>query len=163
FMNSKEKVVPNFKISQDHYVNPDKLCVVIDAFWKNPDKWIDMYIKVNPLRSTPRKLKIIQKFKYGIRKDFMIVSFGKHYTIFNDGKFNYMVKGLNSNIDEIIRADQLPIYVRTTLLPFKNNIIYDSILGSSQITLGTNISLKIFEDFVAQPKIYNLPNEKGGN
>ena len=93
----------------------------------------------------------------------MIVSFGKHYTIFNDGKFNYMVKGLNSNIDEIIRADQLPIYVRTTLLPFKNNIIYDSILGSSQITLGTNISLKIFEDFVAQPKIYNLPNEKGGN
>ena len=163
FMNSKEKVVPNFKISQDHYVNPDKLCVVIDAFWKNPDKWIDMYIKVNPLRSTPRKLKIIQNFKYGIRKDFMIVSFGKHHTIFNDGKFNYMVKGLNSNIDEIIRADQLPIYVRTTLLPFKNNIIYDSILGSSQITLGTNISLKIFEDFVAQPKIYNLPNEKGGN
>ena len=163
FMNSKENVEPNFKISQDQYINPDRLIIVIDAFWQDPDKWINMYIKENPLNLTSRNLNIVQNFKHGKRKDFMIVAFKKRHTIFNDGEYNYMVKGLNSNIDEIIHAEQLPIYVRTTLLPFKDDIIYDSILGSSQIELGINISLKVFEEYVSQPKLYTLPNEKGGN
>lgn len=163
FMNSKENVEPNFKISQDQYINPDRLIIVIDAFWQDPDKWINMYIKENPLNLTSRNLNIVQNFKHGKRKDFMIVAFKKRHTIFNDGEYNYMVKGLNSNIDEIIHAEQLPIYVRTTLLPFKDDIIYDSILGSSQIESGINISLKVFEEYVSQPKLYTLPNEKGGN
>ena len=161
FMNSIENVEPNFKISQDQYINPDRLIIVIDAFWQDPDKWINMYIKENPLNLTSRNLNIVQNFKHGKRKDFMIVAFKKRHTIFNDGEYNYMVKGLNSNIDEIIHVEQLPVYVRTTLLPFKDDIIYDSILGSSQIELGINISLKVFEEYVSQPKLYTLPNEKG--
>ena len=162
-VNSKEQVVPDFVIRLDSFVDLEKLNVVIDYFWPNKEKWIDMYIKENPLKLTPKNLKIVENFKYGIRKEFVVVAFKKRHTIFNDGKFNYMVKGLNANIDEIIYADELPVYVRTTLLPFKEDIIYDSVLGTSEISIGPNAALKIFEDYVDQPKVYRLPNEKGGN
>lgn len=81
----------------------------------------------------------------------------------DDGEFNYMVKGLNSNIDEIVHVDQLPACLITTLLPFKDDIIYDSVIATSQMELGSNVALKIFEDSNAQPKVYTLPNERDGN
>lgn len=81
----------------------------------------------------------------------------------DDGELNYMVKGLNSNIDEIVHVDQLPACVITTLLPFKDDIIFDSVIGTSQMVLGSNVALKIFEDSNAQPKVYTLPNERDGN
>lgn len=81
----------------------------------------------------------------------------------DDGELNYMVKSLNSNIDEIVHVDQLPACVITTLLPFKDDIIFDSVIATSQMELGSNVALKIFEDSNAQPKIYTLPNERDGN
>ena len=81
----------------------------------------------------------------------------------DDGELNYMVKGLTSNIDEIVHVDQLPACLITTLLPFKDDIIFDSVIGTSQMVLGSNEALKIFEDSNAQPKVYTLPNERDGN
>lgn len=66
----------------------------------------------------------------------------------------YMVKGLTRNIDEIISNEQLQIVVQTSIIPFKDQIVFDSVLTEGQISIVTNIKSKIFEDIKTTKKIY---------
>lgn len=68
----------------------------------------------------------------------------------------YMVKGLTRNIDEIISNEQLQIVVQTSIIPFKDQIVFDSVLTEGQISIVTNIKSKIFEDIKTSKKIYKL-------
>lgn len=68
----------------------------------------------------------------------------------------YMVKGLTRNIDEIISNEQLQIVVQTSIIPFKDQIVFDSVLTEGQISIVTNIKSKIFEDIKTTKKIYKL-------
>ncbi len=68
----------------------------------------------------------------------------------------YMVKVLTRNIDEIISNEQLQIVVQTSIIPFKDQIVFDSVLTEGQISIVTNIKSKIFEDIKTTKKIYKL-------
>ena len=42
----------------------------------------------------------LKDFKYGMRKNFLLAVYEKNYTVLNDEGINYMVKGLNENLDQ---------------------------------------------------------------
>ena len=48
----------------------------------------------------------------------------------------YMVGGILSSWEEMIPQADLPILLRATLIPFKDKIIFDSIVTCSHVILG---------------------------
>ena len=57
----------------------------------------------------------------------------------------YMVKGVNDNIDNIISYKQLPHPVRTSIVPFKDVLVYDGMLFGLDIDFGGTDFNKIVE------------------
>ena len=92
----------------------------------------------------------------GFRDTFVIVKYDLEYTAFMNREKLYMVKGLKSNIDDIISYKQLPYIVTTSIMPFKNVLIYDGLLMSHRIDFGYNFEEIIENDFKRMPKCYRL-------
>ncbi len=102
---------------------------------------IDSFISENPLNFLTNELEIISSWKNFVKSTFYIFRYLKNYTIFlgtNDPPKAYGVLALKSPLEEII-GPYLPIMVKAVLLPFKNIIIYDSILLPHTITFGGGI------------------------
>ena len=63
----------------------------------------------------------------------------------------YMVSGIFSSWEEMIPQADLPILLRATLIPFKDRIIYDSIVTSSNVIIGRGYA-EIFKDIYLSAK-----------
>ena len=114
------------------------------------------YIEKNPSNFTFRNLNIISDFRYGMRKNFLLVAYEKNYTVLNDEGINYMVKGLNENLDQFIAPEKTPMLMQTAIMPFNGRIIYDGFISTSNIRLAQDIISKAFEDYSYGQKIYSL-------
>ncbi|MBE6140235.1 MAG: hypothetical protein E7172_01720 [Firmicutes bacterium] len=157
YVNKKLKINPNLKISLTKLVNYNELYEVIEEFWKNKDNLIDEFCLKNPYKFNDEELTIIKGFKRGIRDLFLIVKFEKEYTALINLNDVYMVKGLTCNIDEIISFEELPEAVITTILPFKNHIIYDSLLGGNDIKINLEFAKFLEKTYdETKNKIYHL-------
>ena len=86
----------------------------------------------------------------------MIARFEKEYTAFLTGDRVYMVKGINANLDEIISYQDLPAPVVTSLVSFKNTLVYDGMLYTYPIQLGGGIVKQVEKDYNALMKYYHL-------
>lgn len=67
-----------------------------------------------------------------------------------------IIKGLNSNLDEIFSYKDLPMFVETTLFPFKDQIVIDVLFSFIPVNFGTNVTEKILNDYERLEKIYKL-------
>jgi hypothetical protein len=67
----------------------------------------------------------------------------------------YGVWGITSEIPEMIGYD-LPIYVRTVLIPFKDKIIPDGFISAHSIHFGKNIHLDINDSFERAKAEYGI-------
>ncbi len=156
FVNQIEQIIPNKKIDPNTYIEPDDLVNVIEVFWKDKDRFIDEYMDKNPSNFTFRNLNIINEFRYGMRKNFLLVLYEKNYTVLNDEGINYMVKSLNDNLDKYIPADKTPLLMQTAIMPFNGRIINDGFLSTSNVRLAQDLISKAFEDYSYGQKIYSL-------
>lgn len=160
YVNTLEQIIPNKKIDPNNYIEPDELVNVIEVFWKEKDRFIDDYVQKNPLNLTYRNLNIIKDFKYGMRKNFLLAVYEKNYTVLNDEGINYMVKGLNENLDQFIPAEKTPMLIQTAIMPFNSMIIYDGFISTADMQLSQELVSKAFEDYSYGQKIYSLLPKK---
>ncbi len=99
---------------------------------------IDEYVSENPGHFSSDELKIIQKWKYRVNTTFVIDRIVKKGAILiatNTSRV-YCVEPILSSWDELTASHDLPASVETALLPFKNQIIFDSILKASSVELN---------------------------
>ena len=101
-------------------------------------------------------MNIIKDFKYGMRKNFLLAVYEKNYTVLNDEGINYMVKGLNENLDKFIPAEKTPMLIQTAIMPFNGMIIYDGFISTADMQLSQELVSKAFEDYSYGQKIYSL-------
>jgi hypothetical protein len=101
---------------------------------------IDEYIASNFDHLTNDQIKILVGFKKKIRSSFVIFKCLTHYAIFMDTKDNkfYAVKALGDSFDNFF--DNFPVNISTTLIPFKDKIIYDGFIQSSGVYYGRNMT-----------------------
>lgn len=156
YVNGLEQIIPNKKIDPNIYIEPDELVNLIEVFWKEKDRFIDDYVQKNPMNLTYRNLNIIKDFKYGMRKNFLLAVYEKNYTVLNDEGINYMVKGLNENLDQFIPAEKTPTLIQTAIMPFNGMIIYDGFISMADMQLSQELVSKAFEDYSYGQKIYSL-------
>lgn len=67
-----------------------------------------------------------------------------------------IIKGLNSNLDEIFSYKDLPMFVETTLFPFKDQIVIDVLFSVIPVNFGINVTEKTLNDYERLERIYKL-------
>ena len=160
YTNNTYKVNPRIKkIYNQQFINPENIKDIVEKLWNNKDKIIDDFIKLNPYNFNNTEKMIITGFKKGIRKEFIIAKYEKKYTLImpmDNEKIAYMVKGINTSIDEVVHSEDLPFIVKTTLLPFKDNIIYDSLFFAYAMSIGPNIKNNVRKSINKAKRISKL-------
>ena len=138
FVNHHRKVVPAFpKEWRNAGVSPEVAVPVRDALWED-DGLREAFIAENPAGLSQDDLALVESWKHRVKDNFFIFRHLKKYTVFIDGSSPasaYGVQGITGPLEEII-GPYLPIYVQAVLIPFKDRIIYDSLLSSYPIHFG---------------------------
>ncbi len=111
------------------------------------DNLIDEYIASKFDHLTTDQIKILVGFKKKIRSSFVIFKCLTNYAIFIDTKDNrfYAVKALGDSFNTFF--DAFPVNISTTLIPFKDKIIYDGFIQSSGVYYGRNMTDTMNEDY----------------
>ena len=156
FTNNKYKINNKVKIYNQININPESIVDIIKKYWEEKDKLTQEFISENPYNFTEEELSITNSFSKGIRNTYIIAKYEKEYTAILDGKKIYMVKGINCNIDKIIPSTSLPYFVETSLIEFKDTIVYDSILFGSPIEFGLEMKKMIDDELKKGFRNYHL-------
>ena len=143
YANKKLRVTNLKKIYRKKDLPSEKLTKIRDALFKNHRNIIDDFIKDNPFNFNDDELKILDNFKFGIIDQFIIVEHRQDCTIVcTKNNVSYKIKGLYSNIGEIIPA---PALTEMLILPFRNVITYDGLISAYPISMGPGMIKMINE------------------
>ena len=125
YTNNKYNINDLKKIYKKLHLDQEKVLEISDYMFDHPNI-IDEFIKENPYNFSEEEINVTKDFKKHVKSNFlMIVGFDKDYTkiLAEDGKL-YMVKGLRSNIDEVVSRELIPTLISTTLIMFKGTIYF---------------------------------------
>lgn len=119
-----------------------------NALYDNPEL-IDGFVKKKSAKFTSDELKIVREWKYFKRGQFYIFRYLKKYTIFLSAESgDSRVYGVHAIQDDFENFSlHLPILVKTTLLQFKDKIIYDGLAASYPIIFGGGIKQRLAESY----------------
>ena len=148
FVNRKLGLLPDVPTTVVYQSLPqeDKF-KIREALYANPGL-IDEYVAENPDQFAAEKLAIVSRWKDFVMGEFHIERYLKKYTVFIGNDTVYGVLGLYEGLEEIIHKSYLPLYVRTILLPFKGQIIYDGLLQSYSVFFGGGIKAGLKEQYL---------------
>jgi len=156
FTNNKYKINPNIKIYNKNGINPYEIKPIVEMFWKNKDALVLEFCLANPYKFNKEELGVTSEFKKGFRDMFIIAKYEEEYTaIMNKNKI-YMIKGINDNIDNVISYKDLPHTCFTSIIPFKDVLIYDGMFEGISIKMGNNFDKMIEEEYKNSMKYYHL-------
>ena len=139
-INQKHKIVPAFKKPiYGERVNEEPFIAIRPKLWKNP-QWIDEFLcetkkhKINEIEA-----EILKGWRKNfIKKQFIVVKHLEKYSVFmtfEDSAKLYGVCGISNPIKETTHRN-VPYMVDAVLLPFKDKIIYDSLIGVYPVSFG---------------------------
>ena len=135
---------------------PEEVKKIREKLWSNTSIISD-YIKDNPNNLDKQSLDIISEWnKKKINSKFILYKYENEYAVFIGEENIYYVKGLRDTIRNIIPEYKLPIFVETVLLPFKEQIIYDSYIIQYSMSFGTgmkDIFDKQYKEFIKLKKV----------
>lgn len=102
---------------------------------------IDAFIDENPDDFPLKELTLVSKWKNYIRGDFFVERHLKKHSIFIGGENEvYAVLGLKNTLKELIPKYVLPHRIKTVLLPFQDQIVYDGFMVHYNIHFGRGIT-----------------------
>ena len=156
FTNNKYKINPKLKIYNKLGLNPYGLKDIVEKFWENRDAIVLEFCMVNPYKFDKEELSITSEFRKGFRDLVIIAKYEREYTAVINKDKTYMIKGLNDNIDNIINYQKLPQPVMTSIVPFKNVLIYDGLLMQLGIEMGSNFEKIVDDEYSKSIKYYHL-------
>lgn len=150
FVNQRLGIIPDINTLEEYLpCTIEQKLPVRDALYAD-SSLIDEFIQQNPYQFSPDHLAIIAKWKQLVAGEFFIERLLKKYAIFigSDEKV-YGVLALHQPFQETIHRSQLPVYVKTVLLPFKSKIVYDGLLQPYSVYFGSGISFDLKETYMA--------------
>ena len=157
YVNNKYHVNTSVKkIYKQEQLDPNQLMPIIEYLFEDKEKIIDAYLKDNPHNFDSEDLEKVSKFKQGIRGMFTIAKYEEDYTALLSSDRVYMIKGLNSNIDEVIPYHDIPCIVTTSLFPYDGVIVYDGLLSTYPISMGTSFAKMVEKEYNEDMKYYHL-------
>jgi hypothetical protein len=154
FVNQQRHVLPEIKTADEYSGQPPEARLKVHKAFLDEIDLIEKFIDENPADLTEDELEIVQSWHHLVSGTFYIYRYLKKYTVFlcwQEESIAYGVVALTDPI-ELFVGPYLPVMVETTLLPFRDKIVYDGLLGSYSISFGGGIrrSLKASYDEAKQ-------------
>jgi len=153
FVNGKYNIVRDFK-NPDNPVglNINEINKIRNKLWENC-VIIDKYIKI--VKLSDEDIKIVNSWKRFNKGKYIIIKELKKYCIFLDidKEILYGVNGISEPFSEMLQS--FPLMVETVLIPFKDKIIYDSLIVCQNIVFGPNYKKSFKEKYI------EIKKEKG--
>lgn len=150
FANRELKILPKGIAPEQVRQQPiQQVANLRDACYAKP-AILDAYLAANPDRLPADELAIVASWQHRITGEFYIVRYLKTYAVFMTMKEPtrlYGVLGLLDPLDVVLGGAPLPIMVKATLFPFRDRIIYDSLLNPYRILFGPGIRAGINETY----------------
>ncbi|MEM9908119.1 MAG: hypothetical protein AAF921_24180 [Cyanobacteria bacterium P01_D01_bin.44] len=149
YVSQQAELLPNIKTFKAYRDSPseDKI-KVRDYLFAHPEL-IDPFVQDNPADFTSKDLAIVAGWKNFIHGDFFIERLLKKYSVFIDEKDNvYGVLSLTDGLNETIEKRNLPLRVKTILLPFKGAIVYDGFFRWYNIYFGGGIKSSLKQTYL---------------
>lgn len=104
------------------------------------------YASENPDHLDKEELETIRSWKYAVNGSFFLERIlKKGGMLISDNDRVYCVSPLVSSWQEMVRYQQLPVMIETTLLPFKNQITYDGLLRKMPMMFGPGVRSNLKE------------------
>ena len=148
-MNRQRQLLPTFPAApEEATIPPADAKQLRDALWSD-DLLRERFIAENPAGLASADLMLVSNWQYRLADTFYIFRYLKRYTVFLSAStppHAYGVLGLVSPIEEIM-GPYVPIYVEAVLLPWEDQIIYDSLLAPYPISFGTGIRRSLNEAY----------------
>ena len=130
-------------------VDANKVIPVKDRLWCEVNL-IDEYLNANSDIPEDER-NILLGWKKRVTGDFILLKHLARYSVFMDFRDDdpnlYGVVGIASDLSEMFPQPVMPILVNATLLPFKGNIIYDSLLMAKNIRFGGGYKRSFNEEY----------------
>lgn len=138
------------KMARADGLNIQEVRVVADFLWSHPAV---MDGDLASAELPPDHREIIAGWSRFVSGEFILERNLKRGSVFisSEDEQVYLVSGIFSSWEEIIPQAELPILLRATLIPFKDRIIYDSIVTGSNVIIGRGYA-KIFKDIYLSAK-----------
>ncbi len=137
---------------QDKRYNGLQAYEVLNKCIENQFDIVDNYI-VEKALSTEEKQSLLGMKKF-VKDRFIVLKHLKNGSVFLDSKDNmYLVKGIISPLEKMEGIDETPAICETFLIPFKDKIIYGSILMLHPIKIVGNLK-KQYDDIYKKNKKY---------
>ena len=151
YTNQKYPVIKGFNspVLKDKGYPPEKIAELNKRLYDHPEL-IDSFIAENPFKFNQEELNVLKGWRKFIKGEFFIMSHSKEYSVFfeayKDEPKVYGVVGLCDEIKNVVGND-LPVLVKTVLLPFKGKIVYCGVFNFYNICFGWNILREIKRDY----------------
>jgi hypothetical protein len=151
FVNERLGILPKANTVEKYsrLASGDKLKVRA-ALWEHPEL-IDGFVAANPGGLPRDELAIVEGWKHFVAGEFFIERFLKKGAIFVGGREPpnvYLVVALLQSFEEVLPPYGAPYYVRATLLPFRDQIIYDGLLEPYNMFFGAGVRGSLREDYL---------------
>lgn len=118
-----------------------------NASRQHPQLLMD-FVRENPFDFNDVELAIVKSWQFALDGSFYLMRYEPGYALFLDTDTSpkvYGVVSLNNDFSNIL-GDNLPVYVKTVLLPFKNQIIYDGFILTYPVTVDEEIRQEMEAD-----------------
>ena len=149
FVNERLEIVPGGRSPNGfRALSADSRLKVRNALLHNMDV-VEMFVGLNPFDLSGEELNIVSSWKDQVAGKFFVFRNLKKYTVFlatGEAPVAYGVVALTEPFEDLI-GSYLPVWTETVLLPFKDKIIYDGLLGRYDIFFGGGMRRRLQESY----------------
>jgi hypothetical protein len=149
FVNERLEIVPGVRrLDEFRALSADVRLKVRNALLGNRSL-VEMFADLNPFDLSGEELHLVSSWKHQVSGTFVVFRNLKKHTIFlADGEdpVAYGVVALTEPFEELV-GPYLPAYADTVLLPFKDKIVYDGLLGRYNIFFGGGTRRRLQESY----------------
>lgn len=150
YVNDRVQTLPEVRTLEDlEELTLEDQVKLRDALYDRPDL-IESFVADNPSGLAAEELAEVSSWSRFIRGDFYVMRHLKRYSVFlssGEPARAYGVLGLTESIADRFPDYSLPVYLKTVLLPFKGQIIWDGFANYFNITFGPGMRASFNETY----------------
>lgn len=157
FVNNQLNIFKNVRTVEDfNELDFNDKVKIRDALYDNI-QLLKKFYEENPANLTEKELSIVLGWKNFLQGKFWVYKQYKKHCVFLDDENEKKAYGVLSLIDDFAdMVPDFPAYVHTVLLPFKNHIIYDGVMGGYPVYFGSGIRGSIKDEYDKAKALYGI-------
>ena len=155
FVNERLKVIDRkVETVQDYASLPGDTRVKVHEALVAHKELIDVFADENPFQFDEPALEIVRSWKHLVNGTFYAYRQLQNHMIFLSSTEPVVAYGVLALFDpfEVMLGPYLPRMIKTTLLPFKDRIVYDGLLTGYNVTFGGGIKRRLDGGATKRPR-----------